>query len=197
MRPQQTQSGTGVLWYWWMPWYLWCLCNAISFRIFADDIQRKVMAYDSKAGNAVDLCGKETECLISVDGCEGSAVFAQPTVITCEGDTVSVYVCDTSRAGSMKLVQPSHHLWGICSRNALGALVASVSQALPPWVGARGNGFYGIDPLSTSLRKYGQQVLLRRPTVFNGNIGNKDQSKEENEKKPCNAMNNTTRLQIT
>ena len=77
--------------------------------------------------------------------------------------------------------------------------MASVSQALPPWVGARGNGFYGIDPLNTSLRKYGQQALLRRPTVFNGNIGNKDQSKEENnkrEKKPCNTMNNTTRLQI-
>ena len=61
--------------------------------------------------------------------------------------------------------------------------MASVSQALPPWVGARGNGFYGIDPLNTSLRKYGQQALLRRPTVFNGNIGNKDQSKEENNKK--------------
>ena len=66
----------------------------------------------------------------------------------------------------------------ICSWNALGALVASVSQALQPWVGARGNGFYGIDPLNTSLRKYGQQALLRRPTVFNGNNGNKDTSKE-------------------
>ena len=48
---------------------------------------------------------------------------------------------------------------------------------------ARGNGFYGIDPLNTSLRKYGQQALLRRPTVFNGNNGNKDTSKEENKKK--------------
>ena len=71
----------------------------------------------------------------------------------------------------------------ICSRNALGALVASVSQDFPPWVGARGNGFYGIDPLNTSLRKYGQQALLRRPTVFNGNNGNKDTSKEGRTKK--------------
>ena len=81
---------------------------------------------------------------------------------------------------------PSPISGAICSRNALGALVASVSQALPPWVGARGNGFYGIDPLNTSLRKYGQQALLRRPTVFNGNIGNKDQSKEENNKRKKN-----------
>ena len=77
--------------------------------------------------------------------------------------------------------------------------MASVSQALPPWVGARGNGFYGIDPLNTSLRKYGQQALLRRLTVFNGNIGNKDQSKEENnkrKKKPVTLMTDSTSFPV-
>ena len=67
----------------------------------------------------------------------------------------------------------------VCSRNALGALVASVSQALPPWVGARGNVFYGIDPLNTSLRKYGQQALLRRPTLFQGTMVTKIHRRKE------------------
>ena len=70
------------------------------------------------------------------------------------------------------------HIQRLCSRNALGALVASVSQALPPWVGARGNGFYGIDPLNTSLRKYGQQALFATADNVHGNNGNKDTSKE-------------------
>ena len=56
--------------------------------------------------------------------------------------------------------------------------MASVSQALPPWVGARGNGFYGIDPLNTSLRKYGQQALFATADNVHGNNGNKDTSKE-------------------
>ena len=70
---------------------------------FTDNIQRKVTAYDSEVSNAVDVCGKETECLVSVDGCEGSAVLVQPTDITCERETL--YACDTG-AGSMKLVSP-------------------------------------------------------------------------------------------
>ena len=71
---------------------------------FTDDIQRKVMAYDSEAGNAVDVCGKETECLISVDGCEGSAVFVQPTshALPAKG---TLCVCNVGLS-SVKLVSP-------------------------------------------------------------------------------------------